>query len=454
MTRGVRRLSGIGILLIAIGFPLAVGFAPKGAAHSTPAPRAPLSLTSMAAADAYLRSLGVDPTTAVHQTGVRNYAGPSCPGAGWNCAAAAGAVVQQAAADGVNEFTCTASSGDSQANDSCVIVQMAPSSGDNEAICKEEVSGTAPNASCSITQQNVGGDNQADIDQQWQQQSGSTQTAQQTATVTQQNQKGANKVDVDQAISQLIENSSPTQDQEAVQVACVQQDSPSGGNHASVTQQVSQNEEEQGTSTQQFQNQNAGPDTSCGGSSTTISPNLAAIVLQDEGTPSASGRGSESVHQVLHQTMTSLVTDGSVQQQQGNDFDLGGLEAIPNQQTTGLATASVGQHERQLEDAETKPSSRSQIQNDPIHNPCCEGVQGSNPSDTFDLTQKSVQDADSGATQLFDMQGDCTSSGVCDVFQVVRNDTTSQSQECTPGPCSVVLNNEGEGSPSPSVSPG
>jgi hypothetical protein len=437
--RGMGRISGILVVLLAALFPLV----PKGAGAESAAPSGSArNLSSVAAADGFLRAQGIDPSTAIHQLGARNYAGPSCPGAGWNCTSSSGrAVVQMAGSDGVNEYECTPHSGGSQASDSCVVVQMA-TRGLNDATCQEEVSGTAPDASCSITQHNNKGDNEVDVDQEWQQQKGSTQSASQSAVVTQVNNRGHNSASVDQDISQLIENSAASQDQEAVQVACVQQDSQSGGNHAEVEQQVTQSEEESASNTTQYQNQNAGPDTTCGASSTTISPNLAAIVLQDENTPSAGGRDSERVRQHLKQTQTSLPDSGSVYQQQGNNFDSGGLEAIPNQDTTGLATATTGQFENQLQDSETPRHSRTQIQNDPIHNPCCEGVQSSNPSDTFQLTQKGVQHADRGATQLYDMQGDCDSSGTCTVKQTFVTNTASNTETCSPGPCSVFSNNE------------
>ena len=44
-----------------------------------------IDLTNPAAVDAYLSSLGVDPSTVVRQVGLNNYAGPNCPGVGWNC---------------------------------------------------------------------------------------------------------------------------------------------------------------------------------------------------------------------------------------------------------------------------------------------------------------------------------------------------------------------------------
>src|SRR4029450_2767982 len=54
-----------------------------GAAAQTSA--APARLSTQAAAAKYLRSLGIDPAGVVVQRGSKNYAGPSCPGAGWNC---------------------------------------------------------------------------------------------------------------------------------------------------------------------------------------------------------------------------------------------------------------------------------------------------------------------------------------------------------------------------------
>ena len=345
-----------------------------------------------------------------------------------------------AASDGVNRYDCSPSSGGSASTDTCVVVQMS-TGGENEAECEEGVSGTAPDASCSITQQSTTGDNEAFAAQWWFQSAGNAQTAAQTVTLTQQSTTGSNEAFVAQLIDQQMRNGAPTQDQEGVQVACVQQDAQSGNDSAAVFQNMLQGEQEQAANTSQTQNQTAGPDTACGSSSTTISPNLAALVLQNENTPTASGSDNERVQQFLGQRELSFPTSGAASQLQGNNADIGGLEAIPNQNSSGVATANTSQAETQFQDAET--ATRTQTQNDPIHNPPNEGVQGTNPNDTFNLVQRSTQRADSGATQFYDMQGDCVSSGTCNVTQSFSTNTASNTMTCNQSACAVIQSNVG-----------
>ena len=65
-----------------------------------------LDLSSMAKIRHYLRSIGVNPRDVVVQRGHKNYAGPYCPGKGWNCTRAT-RVVQIATDSGQNSFVCT-----------------------------------------------------------------------------------------------------------------------------------------------------------------------------------------------------------------------------------------------------------------------------------------------------------------------------------------------------------
>src|SRR4051794_38572280 len=62
------------------------------------------NLRTVAGAARYLRAIGIDPRGLLIQRGARNYAGSSCPGAGWTCASAAHPVIQIAAAGGKNTF--------------------------------------------------------------------------------------------------------------------------------------------------------------------------------------------------------------------------------------------------------------------------------------------------------------------------------------------------------------
>ena len=88
-----------------------------------------IDVSTRAAAVQYLRSIHVNPTGVVIQRGVRNYAGPSCPGSGWSCTTTTHPVVQVAAAGGKNTFSCGTAS--------CAVVQVAgaPMLAPNMASC-------------------------------------------------------------------------------------------------------------------------------------------------------------------------------------------------------------------------------------------------------------------------------------------------------------------------------
>src|SRR5439155_22875510 len=117
---------------------------------------------TIAGVKAYLRAIGINPRGVVIQRGLRNYAGPNCPGAGWACTSAAHPVVQIAAAGGKNTFSCTTRS--------CAVVQttrtgvatktksLALAAAPNTAKCNK-TSGLM--LTCSITQINPSGDNVA-----------------------------------------------------------------------------------------------------------------------------------------------------------------------------------------------------------------------------------------------------------------------------------------------------
>ena len=99
-----------------------------------------INLSTNAAVKQYLRSLGISPRGVVIQRGARNYAGPQCPGKGWNCTRSQ-RVVQIATPTRVrarigartfmgnkpppptNVMKCSKTIGSSQ---SCVVMQSAP----------------------------------------------------------------------------------------------------------------------------------------------------------------------------------------------------------------------------------------------------------------------------------------------------------------------------------------
>src|SRR5438067_1843033 len=124
----------VGILVL----PLLLGSSSVGAAL----PKAP-DLSTKAAIVAYLQSINVDPATVTWQEGLLNYAGPSCPGAAWNCTTSTH-VVQIAAPGGENRTECKGKPEDTttvtQGDQTCEITQTAPAKGENHATCDERSS--------------------------------------------------------------------------------------------------------------------------------------------------------------------------------------------------------------------------------------------------------------------------------------------------------------------------
>jgi hypothetical protein len=110
---------------------------------------APMFLaTTLPAIKQYLRSIGIDPGGVAIQRGTKNYAGPSCPGAAWNCTTSH-RVVQLAMSSGdddsENRFVCDASkprtitksqtTPSGQTIQSCSIVQLNAANARNSATC-------------------------------------------------------------------------------------------------------------------------------------------------------------------------------------------------------------------------------------------------------------------------------------------------------------------------------
>ncbi len=219
-----------------------------GAGAGSQPPKA-LDLTSPSAVDSYLLSIGVDPATVVRQVGRRNYAGPNCPGARWNCTTST-RVVQVSLPGGVNKFVCEGQDpqnpGTNPDTNTCVIVQGGP---DNNALCQEQdTAEPAESQRCVIQQQ--GDRNSAIVDQLIQQSSGPDQDATQTAevgqTATEQNQS-----QVHQDVKQDAQTGS-TQNQNVHQVAIVNQSASGSDNFSDVHQ--NQDLSEGGAATTQNQN--------------------------------------------------------------------------------------------------------------------------------------------------------------------------------------------------------
>lgn len=213
-----RLLGVIGALCAVAALTGSVG---AGAAR-TPTKHA-INLSTNAAVKQYLRSLGISPRGVVIQRGARNYAGPHCPGKGWNCTTAR-RVIQIAAAASARAGRSFSATG-----------------GTNVSSC---VKLTGSSQTCSITQVAGNGfSNKATVTQVIGQ-SGQTLNGTQGAQVTQTSTNGSNTVQLDQVVGQLSASvaASVNQSQTSTQTFNITQTSTSGAQTIKATQTSGQAE--------------------------------------------------------------------------------------------------------------------------------------------------------------------------------------------------------------------
>jgi hypothetical protein len=400
---------------------------------------APASAASVPAADAVFLAHGISPAVVVHQSSLRNYAGPNCPGVGWSCTTSR-AVVQSSSS--TNVFVCSASSGtatsDSSTN-SCVVSQTAQSNnGTNSATCDIERTNPAYTTStCSITQDNTGGQNKATIKQVFTESSGDNQDDAQSAYISQTNTSGKNTANIKQQLVQKISDSAAGQTQQGLQSACIEQDASTGANSGTITQSQNQSEKNSNSSAVNQQQNATTPSTGGCGSVSFDAANLVAAIEQGQRS-SGSGQFSATLSQTLKQKQVSSPSTAAATQQQGPDSFEGGLDGHIDQNSTGVATANASQLENQYQDAEGPNPNQSQF--GPAR--CC-SLQQSNPSDTFNITQTSTQDSDTQTNQTNEVDSNCQSSGECHVQQNVTVDGTTTSTSCNQPFCNEEVFCEG-----------
>jgi hypothetical protein len=394
-----------------------------GTAGASPLP-AQIDLTTQAGIAQYLWSIGIDPATATIQTGPRNYAGPNCPGSGWNCAAAIGPIVQIAQGGGQNQFVCTPVSRrvpPTQDPHTCVIVQTGP--GSNVARCVERTSANPAEQLCDITQMSTGGNNRASVLQVVEQVEGNSdvsQEADQTARISQTSEGGSNVASVVQRVEQSTQSQDDaiTQVQEADQDAFIDQTSESGDNSSSVVQTQDQEAvAEGGASITQQQN-----------ASELDGSNQDASVVQNSSLePGVGGDQASFVRQLINQGADADTEAGPVTQTQGS-FD-GGQSILEDQSSSGVSTHTNDQDKVQDWEAETDGFlNRSRF--DPTR--CCAGTtQVGNEANTCDIDQTVVQEGGNAENSFADVEAFETTSGNCTADQSVTQDgvTTTNSAE-------------------------
>jgi hypothetical protein len=337
-----------------------------GSAGAGGQPPKKIDLTNPAAVNAYLTSIGVNPATVVRQVGLNNYAGPSCPGVGWNCTTST-RVVQAAAPGGQNKFDCSpASTGTDAGSNICVVMQGGPN---NKAQCKLKDTGVPTESQrCAIEQD--GDRNLAIVDQQIIQSGGPSQDATQTVDI-EQTATDRNEAQVHQDVNQSSKDvSAGAQTQNVHQVAIVHQQASGSENFAHVHQD--QGLDASGAATLQQQNVLGRPSDvpDCDlehkyGSN----PNACADIVQIVGTfvsgelTGAGGKNDSELHQNISEHAKTTVS-GSDQNQGRSD---GGIEGhIDQENPPGAGTNHKIAHQDHRQRAEGG-TSQSQI----IDPNCC-----------------------------------------------------------------------------------
>jgi len=437
----IKRLIGFGGAVVA-----AVALiSSAGASTAAPPITKKIDLSTRGAVVKYLSSIHVDPKRVVIQRGLRNYAGSSCPGAGWTCTSTSHPVVQVASTAGRNVFQCASSS--------CAVVQTAVTAlATNTAKC---IKTTGISQSCSITQTSATANNQAIVVQTATKLSGLTQSASQTARITQKATGGSEVANSNTACvlqTTTIEGSTVakrgmpvTVTLDAHQSISIEQDSLFGGNTVkkataagggtcgsdTLTQDQSITSKASGSGAI-TQKQNA----AAGG------PNMLLDIQQNQSSGflgTATGQNTSAFSQTSTLTAVATTPAGSVTQTQSSLA--GGLQATVNQfsqdnNAPGPANTSTAiQDEVQCEHAQASGPQTcdtpnpptytfTQTQYGPVH--CC-SEQANDPDDVFTINQSSTQDNDLGQdqNQSNNMQADCSTSGTCAATQTTTVDGTT-----------------------------
>jgi hypothetical protein len=390
----------------------------------------------------YLNKLGINTKGFVIQRGAKNYAGLACPGRAWNCTRSL-QVVQIASSDddnrggGQNKFFCTDSPDGSETEPGqCEIVQVSTDAS-NKAYCVERSDAEVAAQDCTITQVTTTGHNWAYVSQTVDTDDGADQEANQYAGVRQESSDGgSNVVEIHQTIKQTTRqpDSGGTQNQEGHQAVGVLQDTfGDGDNVAHVIQSLSQQAAATGPV---VQNQNVEPEL-----------NTSAGIEQE----STTGRNVAHLQQT-NDLDAWAKKKGPVSQNQG-DPD-GGMLGHFDQLSDGVSVVKGSQKESQHAHFDGKKSeSVSQVQYGPMS---FGSEQFDNPSNRYDIDQRSTQLADRPSYQQNEQVGHCETSGLCTLAQVIRQNDESARNTCEGSVCfegQTMISSEGETTTTPCTDP-
>jgi hypothetical protein len=441
----MRKRALIAVTTLALGTVMVMA---GGAGASSTGPKK-IDLSSTEAINSYLLSHGVDPASVVTQRGLNNYAGPSCPGAGWNCTTST-QVVQIAQGGGQNEFVCEPEDAQVTATEDpavCVLVQT--DAARNQAECRERITTDEPLVTqlCDITQE--GERNTAIVEQFIYQTGPAMQDASQRALVEQiatesdddQNAPQKNELHLSQTIQQFT-NVGTMQTQDAHQFTDVLQNaSGTVGNFAHTHQE--QDQQMTGAATTQMQNTDPDEGFDCAPFRAPEAPHICANIDQT----ADDSINNAQIHQALRERMSTNVIP--TLQQQGIDVDTegvaGGLEGEKPQRILGTdGTNQAAAHQRKRLHVSAPPGSPDALQFDEAR--CCGLSASGGHHSTEQVTQHAALSAPDGAIQSIELLGETNafpfdSSANCHVNQTGRiNDAHSSGSAQDSGEsCTVVL---------------
>jgi hypothetical protein len=436
------RVKRLAAALSTVGLIVTLAGASGGVARAGGGGNGGPDLSTVEAAKTYLVSQGLDPSKFVFQVGLKNYAGPSCPGLGWNCTGAR-LVVQIAAAGGENYAEC-----DENARQ-CVIVQGSNAGlagplqlpGDDvnmQGKCPPEnkrlMLKDSGSLECTITQVNpTTGNNHAVVGMSIHDNDGNVQEAHEDATVTQSTFGDGNNHAVVLEEIVLDTHDESNQMQDGFQSLNLSQDvlplpddavEATGDNFADVKQTQNITALAQSPSTTQKQNTLEQTDP-CAGPST--SANTCIRFEQTTGT------GTNDLN--IHQDHNVDAVGAGGQQNQGCASKECTLEVDGAQETAPTSVNDVSDNQNVTYTLKG-PAGTMQIQDPRIANG--PGAQTGGPDDLWKVTQFADLDANDADVQAHINEVNDTSSGTVDADSVIILNGERSEVVCTESSCQYV----------------
>jgi hypothetical protein len=447
------------LLAVAVAM-VAASVAGAGAA-APPAQSADVAAAVPVALSPALQTLittGAIPADVRSEPGVWNYAGPNCPGPGWNCVPLGIFSITQSGTVSVVECTTPTCAAINQTADV------------NVAKCEQKVQTTATfvKERCVITQ--TGQDNQATVVQLIEQTGSAIQGALQEAVIKQTGTGSTNQLQVDQEVKQFTETGT-TQDQDAYQVVTGPVD-PTTEDATPATQTVSGEGDNQSQITQtQVQRAKNGTtqkqnDGEFGAGIEELEPDDCYEAFLSPSEPHAcvnleqiaiGGHNQSQLRQSIDQDGATPAV-ASHQQQGVDPVDInpevdeenlpGGLDGHVHQDTVGLSSSSLDeasgssqnqatQSEKQRLQADPDTLATAQEQYDPMA--CC-GFSTSGPG-SDEISQHGDQLTSEGeAVQLLTIWGTSNvPDGDCAISHDAKNNADETSESFSFEPCFAAL---------------